>query len=237
MLIDGVCSFQAVQIRASYRRHSAGAASHTPATFVAFDILSHRGEDLRALPLSERRRILEATVSDRTDVVVTPSTVDRDVAIWWWDEYRERGCEGLVAEPDGSRYGTKPGWVKVRRTDTADLVVCGYRVTGAGFLHSLILGRPKDGGFAYVGEASVPPVQDRAELCRLLSQLATDRHPFVGPGPWIQNRWDEYRDTRWIPIVPSLVVEVAYDRFDGGILRHRARLVRVRPDKTPSSVR
>jgi ATP-dependent DNA ligase len=39
----------------------------------------------------------------------------------------------------------------------------------------------------------------------------------------------------WTPVAPVRVCEVAYDRLDGGRLRHPARFRRWRPDREPSS--
>ena len=52
-------------------------AEQTPARLVAFDLLAHKGEDLREAPFSERRERLAALIpglSDRWDL--TPSTTD-----------------------------------------------------------------------------------------------------------------------------------------------------------------
>ena len=39
----------------------------------------------------------------------------------------------------------------------------------------------------------------------------------------------------WLPIAPTLVAEVAYDRVDGLRFRHPARFRHWRPDRDPST--
>jgi ATP-dependent DNA ligase len=39
----------------------------------------------------------------------------------------------------------------------------------------------------------------------------------------------------WIPLVPELVCEVAFDHVDGDRFRHAARFRRWRPDRDPRS--
>jgi len=39
----------------------------------------------------------------------------------------------------------------------------------------------------------------------------------------------------WVPLRLERVAEVTYGRFDGDRLRHPARFVRWRPDRTPES--
>ena len=43
------------------------------------------------------------------------------------------------------------------------------------------------------------------------------------------------RDTSFVPLHPSRVVEVAYDQMEGARFRHSAQFVRWRPDREASS--
>ena len=56
-------------------------AAETPATFVAFDLIALAGNDLRQVPFSDRRRLLERSVTSRhPPVLVTPATRDPHLA-------------------------------------------------------------------------------------------------------------------------------------------------------------
>src|SRR5688500_16563229 len=56
-------------------------ARETPASFVAWDLLAHGDDDLRAAPLAERRARLEAALAGaQSPVHLTPATRDRDRA-------------------------------------------------------------------------------------------------------------------------------------------------------------
>ena len=55
--------------------------------------------------------------------------------------------------------------------------------------------------------------------------------------PGAPSRWNAKRDQSWVPLRIELVVEVVYEGLTAGRLRHPARFVRWRPDKTPGECR
>ena len=69
---------------------------------MAFDCMYVRGRDLRAQPLSYRRRALEDIVGDGHHVYaarrLNPHGLDA------WAEVKQRGYEGLVAKREASLY-------------------------------------------------------------------------------------------------------------------------------------
>lgn len=67
VLVDSVCVFRAMAIRGQNRRAAETLAQHTPATYIAFDIVAHQGEDRRARPWERRRQTLENTIDETED--------------------------------------------------------------------------------------------------------------------------------------------------------------------------
>jgi ATP-dependent DNA ligase len=100
--------FDALQLRlhpaeSRIRRLSA----EIPASFVAFDLLAEDGEDLRSMPLDDRRfrftAILRTEASEHlpagaTSVLLTPQTTDPDVAAGWFERLERIGLDGVVAK-------------------------------------------------------------------------------------------------------------------------------------------
>ncbi|MET0807591.1 MAG: ATP-dependent DNA ligase, partial [Pseudoxanthomonas sp.] len=80
----------------------------TPARVLAYDLLELRGEDLRLLPLSERRALLETLLHEHADprIVISPrvEAADWDVAAVLRADARERGVEGLMLKRAASTY-------------------------------------------------------------------------------------------------------------------------------------
>ena len=224
------------------------AASH-PALFIVFDILvDARGKSLTALPLSLRRRALEAFadayLADQSSmhppaVILSPMTCDaRRVRAWL--RAGRGGLDGVVAKRTDLPYesGTRDGMQKVKQYRTADCVVGGFRYAskpqaGRRVVGSLLLGLYDDAGLLqHIGFTSALSSAERIPLTRRLERLVAPPG-FTGRAPGGPSRWSTERTADWKPLKPSLVVEVTYDHFSDGRFRHGTGLVRWRPDKAP----
>ena len=228
-------------------------AEATPASFVAFDLLSLGDRDLMEEPFAERRRLLEEVAADfSSPFLLTQSTVDRAVAQEWFERFEGAGFDGVMAKPaDGPYVEDKRVLFKVKQQRTADCVVAGYRIHKSGDgVGSLLLGANDDeGNLRHLGVASSFKAADRPLLLEKLSELHLDditQHPWGGWAsqtaetadgsmPGGPNRWNAQKDMSWIPIDPVLVAEVRYEHATGGRFRGVARLSRWRPDREPAS--
>ena len=164
-----------------------GGRHDRPATLVPFDLLALDGTEVTHLPLVERRRLLENSVSPHALVELTVQTDDLEEARAWLADSDLPGVEGVVAKRAGDPY--RPGarrWVKVKRRRTVDCVVGGFRggrlllglYDGAGLLH-------------HVGETvTLPP----AVWAAALPVLATEGSAFTGRPPGL-GRWEASRYT------------------------------------------
>jgi ATP-dependent DNA ligase len=226
-------------------------AAETPATLVAFDLLSRGDEDLTAAPFCERRARLEVLLApDRTGVRLTPATDDADEAAMWAAGAR-RGIDGVVAKRLDLTY--QPGrraMIKVKPERTAECVVAGVRLLAGAppLIGSLLLGLWDGALLRHVGVVSNFPRARRRELVRELGPLAARLagHPWengfqlerspMGRLPGAAARWEPGAMTLdWVPLRAERVAEVAYDHLDGQRFRHPARFVRWRPDRDPGS--
>ena len=83
-------------------------AKEQPAGFVAFDILSIAGRDLRAAPQVERRERLEELLAGvEPPIHLTPMTRDAAVAVEWLARFEGAGLDGVIAKPENGIY--QPG--------------------------------------------------------------------------------------------------------------------------------
>jgi len=228
-------------------------AAETPASFVAFDLLAAVETDLRPMAFSERRRLLEAALTQAVPPVhLTPVTADPKLAADWFDRFEGAGLDGVVAKLAGEPYReAKRTMQKVKHLRTADCVVAGYRVhkDGKG-VGSFLLGLfDESGTLHHVGVASnfAAPTRERlvGELAAL-EQDALEHHPWRdwqepsdgGSGtrmPGAPSRWNAKKDMTWVPLRIERVAEVAFEHLQGDRFRHNARFVRWRPDREPSS--
>jgi ATP-dependent DNA ligase len=226
-------------------------AEHTPASFIAFDLLALGDDDYTQRPFDERRAALvEALAGSGPSIHVTPATTDIDTARRWFSEFEGAGLDGVIAKPLTITYQPdKRVMFKIKHERTADCVVAGYRVhkSGADAIGSLLLGLYKDdGALASVGVIGAFPMARRRALLTDLQPLVTtiDDHPWnwaahhAGDRTPRKNegsRWNAGKDLSFVPLRPERVVEVRYDHMEGERFRHTAQFNRWRPDRNPRS--
>jgi ATP-dependent DNA ligase len=238
--LNGRMTFDALQARlhpaeSRIRRLS----EETPARLILFDMLvAPDGSSLAALPLTERRRALEAfgeTASMAGKLVVTPCTRDLAEATEWLNDFGRDGRDGVVAKRlDGPYLSGERAMLKVKRLRTADCVVGGFRYQTSGHeVGSLLLGLYNAQGLLdHVGFTANIAKEERAELTQRLLALQAPRG-FTGRSPGGPSRWSTERSGEWEPLRPELVVEVRYDHVTSERFRHGTKLLRFRPDKPP----
>ena len=212
-------------------------SEQTAATFILFDLLALGDEDLRSLPLDERRRRLREVAVPNPHVALTPQTDDAEEAAVWFTKYEGAGLDGLVAKrAEGTYRSGERGWVKVKHLRTVDCVVGGYRVaTGEEAIGSLLLGLYSDEGVLhYVGHTSSFSARERRELLAQLAPLVGGESFGHGRTPGGPSRWSSGRESEWVAVTPSLTCEVSFDHLQGERFRHAATFRRWRPDKSPA---
>jgi ATP-dependent DNA ligase len=237
--IDGRLAFDALQMRL----HPAESrirklSSETPARLVAFDMLASPYACVLDRPLDQRRRELEAFMTDAAcpnGLAISPATRDLTAAEAWLRLAGRGDLDGVVAKCLDATY--KPGqreMIKVKQLRTADCVVGGFRYESGGpEVGSLLLGLYDDrGNLDHVGFTATITNAERPALTQRLEAL---REPpgFTGKAPGGPSRWKTERSGEWEPLRPELVVEVRFDHVTGDRFRHGTKLMRWRPDKAP----
>jgi ATP-dependent DNA ligase len=226
-------------------------AEKTPASFIAFDLLSLGDDDYTRRPFSERRAALVDALADSgPSIHVTPATTDLETAQLWFEEFEGAGLDGVIAKPLTITYQPdKRVMFKIKHERTADCVVAGYRVykSGGDAIGSLLLGLYQDDGqLASVGVIGAFPMTERRRLFTELQPLVTsfDDHPWnwaaheAGertPRKNEASRWNAGKDLSFVPLRPEWVIEVRYDHMEGRRFRHTAQFSRWRPDRDPRS--
>ena len=117
-------------------------------------------------------------------------------------------------------------WVKVKRRRTVDCVVIG--IAGDHTHPWLVLGlRHADGQFHHLGLARPSKGMLSPQFASVLAEAGPEESP-------IRSRWQHAAVLTWRRVPPTAVCEVAYTVLDGNRwLRHAARFVRWRPDRSP----
>jgi ATP-dependent DNA ligase len=233
VMVDGRVDFSALQRRATSHRVEA------PAMLAVFDLLAHRGEDLRPLPYQERRDRLEQLLGRRhPGLCLVPITRDR-VGAAAWMRHGDRGIEGAVAKRRDQGYlPARNSWLKVRAKTTSEAVVGGV-VGSPRRPAGLILGRQdRRGRFGVVGR-SLPLRREQREVVGQLLARPAGEHPWPTVLPGGRFGLPGGEPVEYIPVEPAVVVEIETDScFELGRYRHPVKFLRVRtelrPDDLPS---
>lgn len=241
VVVDGATDFDTLQQRIHPAESRVSMLSEkTPAELVAFDLLAHRGEDLREAPFKERReRLASLTAGLRFPWHLTPQTGDKEVAKHWFHEFEPAGCDGVIAKrPEEPYRHGKRAMIKIKHRRTIDVVVGGFREhKDGGKIGSLLLGLyNRDGDFHFIGHCSGFPDVDRVEIYNRFMELRSDESfDAAARAPGGPSRWSAGKDNSWTPVKPGVVVEVSYDQLEGDRFRHASRFHRWRPDKDAES--
>jgi ATP-dependent DNA ligase len=223
----GALDFVALARRLTSGRRLAAAAAARPAHLVCFDLLASHGIDRRGLPLAERRALLEdLLVGLPAPITLCPHTTSGTEAERWLDTLPDAGIEGVMIKDRASVYPQRARqrvWHKFKLRDTLDLAVVGV-VGDLAAPTALLLARPSIDGLTPAGVTTTLPRPVAREIAPELTPDPTSVPHRVGwPG----------REPSTLPVhgVVPMVAEISADRaVDHGILRHPARLIRLRPD-------
>jgi ATP-dependent DNA ligase len=215
-------------------------ADETPALFIAFDLLADENGSLTDEPLRERRQRLERfakqNFAKNESITLSPATAKIAGAKLWLKRVGS-ALDGIIAKRRDLSYrsGDRAGMQKIKNFRSADCVVGGFRYNeGQSVVGSLLLGLYDDAGLLHhVGFTSGISRESKPALTKKLEKLIAPPG-FTGSAPGGPSRWSGERSSLWQPLKPKLVVEVSFDHFSGGRFRHGTRLIRWRPDKSPS---
>jgi DNA ligase D-like protein (predicted ligase) len=226
--VDGeVVAFEGEQT--SFARLARRGTEGVAVYYYVFDILELDGEDLRGLPLHERKaRLREALEFE--DPIRMEDELDGD-GVSLFEQACRSGWEGLIAKRVDSPYSGKRSkdWLKVKCGREQELVIGGYtepRGSRTGF-GALLLGVYDGDEFVYAGKVGTGFGRATIEdLMERMAPLRREDSPFTAGSPPRRATWLE----------PALVAQVGFTEWTGdGRLRHPT-FVGLREDKPARDV-
>ena len=219
---DGVSSFELLQQR--HRRR-------VPVYYYVFDLPRLDGEDLRPLPLRERKARLRRALRFEGPIRFNPHR-NGDHGEEMFREACQKGLEGVIAKRADSPYAGKRSrdWLKLKCHAEQELVIGGFTAPRGSRTEfgALLVGYNENGALRYAGKVGTgfdqATLRALGERMRELEQPESPFEPFkpIPPG------------TRWVR--PELVAQVGFAEWTRDRRLRHPRYIGLRDDKPAREV-
>lgn len=200
------------QLLQNYQRNKIG----TPYYYL-FDILSYNNQDLRQLPLTERREILQKLLKKHKFTHLRYSASIETKGIAFFKKATKKGLEGIIAKRKLSLYPSRrtKDWLKIKAQKGQEVVIGGFTAPKGSRKRfgALLIGVYKKGKLQYAGRVG------GGFNGQLLEEVYSQMKKLITPKPPFENPPKTNDSTTWIK--PKLVCEVSFTEWTtAGSLRH-----------------
>jgi len=204
-----------------------------PLTYFAFDLLHLDGHNLRNLPLTARKQLLEHVLDASAAGTIRLSEHIAGGGAAIFSKACQLGTEGIISKRADSRYspGRAGSWLKIKCYREQELVIGGFTLPTNGIhgVGALLLGYHRGGKLVYAGKTGTGFTQKIHRAIRdRLEKLRTAKRPFAempaGTG----------KDAIWVK--PDLVAQVSFSNWTADNLVRQASFKGLREDKPAKTV-
>ncbi len=223
----GVSSF--ADLQAAYSEGRQGEI-----TCFAFDLLHLDGLNLRGLPLTERKQMLERVLQDAGDsgrLQFSEGIVGNGQKVF--EKACALGAEGIISKLASAKYtsGRSGAWLKLKCRLEQEFVIGGFTLPSKGTVGvgALLLGYHEGNQLRYAGRAGTGFTQTTHRMLRAkLDRMVRNQPPFADLPREVR------RGAHWVK--PELVAQVAFSNWTRDNLVRQAAFQGLREDKPAREV-
>jgi bifunctional non-homologous end joining protein LigD len=225
----GQTSFERLQQRIGIRDPERARQSPVSVYYYVFDLLELGGEDVRPLPLLERKARLRAAVEWHDGLRFT--TYRRGEGETAFRSACARGWEGVIAKRADSPYvpSRSRDWLKLKCAHGQELVIGGWTAPRGSRKHlgALLVGYYQGDKLRYAGKVGTGfGAATLEQLATELERRELDTSPFHSGDPPRGARWAE----------PELVAQIGFAEWTRDGKLRQPRYQGLRPDKPAREV-
>jgi bifunctional non-homologous end joining protein LigD len=184
--------------------------------YCAFDLMFLNGEDLRGLPLTERKKRLKAILPKHRLISFSLHRIASGIK--FFEEAERKGLEGIMAKRADSKYlsgARTDNWLKIKTSKRQEVVIAGFTAPRRTrpFFGALTLALREGDNWRYIGHVGAGfSYEVLKELHGKLIKLKTAKAPF-------RKKAKDEAVTTWVK--PQLVAEVKFTEWtSSGEMRH-----------------
>jgi bifunctional non-homologous end joining protein LigD len=212
-----------------------------PIVFYAIDLLWFNGEDLRGLPIEERKAKLATLLRPPPPAIRYSASFTENIDELL-NKVRELSLEGLIGKRAGSRYDSKRSgaWIKIKLYQQGSFVIGGYTQPAGERKHmgALLVGVYEKGKLKFAGRVGTGFSEKLLKSLSIeLNEIAVKACPFynlpalgrgLDPGLTVA----EMKRCVWV--TPSMVCEVKFTEWTRDDRLRQPVFLGIREDKEAS---
>ena len=199
------------------------------AKYAVFDCLFANGKDLRAEPLSVRRKSLKNAIESGNVLLIAERLAENSFRAYRLA--KRRGFEGVVAKDAASPYveGRSRYWLKIKIRKEEEFIIGGYTEPAGSrkYFGALLLGAYKQGVLRYVGKVGTGfNEKTLLSLFHKFKPVVRKESPFVPP----------LRMKNATFLSPKLVAQISFTEWTSDGKLRQPVFLGLREDKSPREV-